>query len=192
MGKTSIALTTLALALLAAAPAQAAKVVHTRGGDEFTPNAFIGSTHRFAPGTIYVKPGQRVTWIDSDINRDRHTMTAVTKAHWPRTRTAIFSCPFCPLADGHFENPSDPNGSNILALKLNTGPAGYQTEGDSLLLQNRHSISALIKAPAGRTVYYFCRVHPWMSAKIVVNRTGTAPRKTTAAAALAGLAARPN
>jgi plastocyanin len=191
MGKTSIALTILALALLAAAPAQAAKVVHTRGGDEVKPNEFIGSTHRFAPGTLYVKPGQRVTWIDGDINGDRHTITAVTKAHWPRTRTAINTCPFCFLADGHFENPADPNGSNILALKLQVGPAGYQTEGDSLLLQNRHRISALIKAPVGRTVYYFCRVHPWMSGKIVVNRTGTAPKRTTTAA-LAGLAARPH
>jgi len=192
MGKTSIALTILALALLAAAPAQAAKVVHTRGGDEVKPNEFIGSTHRFAPGTLYVKPGQRVTWIDGDINADRHTITAVTKAHWPRTRAAILTCPFCFLADGHFSNPDDPN-SAIVALKLQVGPAGYQREGDSLLLQNRHRISALIKAPAGRTVFYFCRVHPWMSGKIVVNRTGTAPRRTTTTtAALAGMAVRPH
>lgn len=186
MGKTRIALATVAVALLAAAPAQAAKVVHTRGGDEFHPNEFIGSTHRFVPGTLYVKPGQRVTWIDGDINRDRHTITAVKGTHVPRTRQAVALCPFCFLANGHFTNPDDPN-SAIAALKLQVGPAGYQTEGDSLLLQNRHSISALVKAPAGRTVYYFCRVHPWMSGKIVVNRTGTAPKRTTAA-----FAARPN
>jgi plastocyanin len=187
MGKTSIALTTLALALLAAAPAQAAKVVHTRGGDEFKVNAFLGSTHRFAPGTIYVKPGERVTWIDGDINGDRHTITSVKKSHVPRTRAAVFACPFCFLANGHFSNPDDPN-SALLALKLQVGPTGFQTEGDSLLLQNRHRISALVKAPAGRTVFYFCRVHPWMSGKIVVNRTGTAPKRATSAA----LAARPH
>ena len=186
MGKTSIALVTLAVALLAAAPAQAAKVVHTRGGDVFHPNEVFGVNHRFAPGILYVKPGQTVTWIDGDINSDRHTITSVTKAHVPRTRAAVNLCPFCFLANGHFSNPDDPN-SAIVALKLQVGRSGYQTEGDSLLLQNRHRISAQIKAPAGRTVYYFCRVHPWMSGKIVVNRTGTAPRRTTAA-----LAARPH
>jgi len=104
-----------------------------------------------------VKPGQTVTWIDGDINSDRHTITSVTKAHVPRTRQAVNLCPFCFLANGHFSNPDDPN-SAIVALKLQVGRSGYQTEGDSLLLQNRHRISAQIKAPAGRTVYYFCRV----------------------------------
>jgi len=41
--------------------------------------------------------------------------------------------------------------------------------GDSLLMLPGHSISSVITAPPGTTLYYLCAIHPWMDGSITVR-----------------------
>ena len=164
-----------ATASLAAAPAEAAKTVTTRGGDEFKPNEYVRSSHRFAPGRIVVRPNERVTWVDRDFTRDPHTITVLTRRNVPNTLGELFNCQACALAFAHLENPNDPN-SPLARERVNVGKAGMNTQGDSLYMRNRGRVSARITAGVGRTLHYLCGIHPWMQGTIRVTRTGTRPQ----------------
>ena len=118
---------------LAAGPgagsAHAAKTVLTRGGDEFAPNEYVRSSLRFAPGTITVRPGERVTWVDRDQSQDPHTVTIVNARNVPNTIEEVFECEICRLADAHLEDPNDPS-AGIATFRVNAGPPGLNTQGD--------------------------------------------------------------
>ena len=160
------------VAAVGAGSAHAAKTVLTRGGDEFAPNEFVRSSLRFAPGTITVRPGERVTWVDGDQSRDPHTVTVVNARNVPDTIEEVFECQVCGLAGAHLEDPNDPS-SGIATFRLNAGPPGFNTEGDSILFMDGQRISARINTTAGRTLRYICAIHPWMQGAIRVTRAGT-------------------
>ena len=157
---------------LGAGSAQAAETVLTRGGDEFAPNEYVRSSLRFAPGTITVSPGERVTWIDRDRSQDPHTVTIVNLRNMPNTIEEVFECEICALAGAHLEDPNDPS-AGIATCRVNVGPPGLNTQGDSLLFLNGQRISGRVNASAGRTLHYFCAIHAWMQGAIRVTRTAS-------------------
>jgi plastocyanin len=172
-----IVLVAAALAVgLAAAPAYAGKTVKTSGGDSVVINESLSSTLRFNPGVLYVRRGERVTWDDSDKTGDPHSITVARKKKLPVTIDEVFSCPICSLINAHFNDPNDPD-SGIATLKVNRGPAGMQSEGDSLILLPGEKIGMRVKAKLGRRIHYFCAIHPWMQGTIRVTRSGKAPRQ---------------
>ena len=152
--------------------AQAAKTVFTRGGDEFAPNEYVRSSLRFAPGTITVRPGERVTWVDRDQSQDPHTVTVVNARNMPNTIEEVFECEICALANAHLEDPNDPS-AGFATFRVNVGPPGLNTQGDSLLFLNGQRISARVNTRAGRTLHYLCAIHPWMQGSIRVTRAGS-------------------
>ncbi len=170
------ALAALAVAALAlaASPAGAANIVQTRGGLELDVNEALKQTHRFAPGTIYVKPGGIVRWADADATVEPHTMMAVRKADLPTTIDEIFACPICEGWKQHLNDPNDDN-SGIGKTKVRVGPDGFQAPGDSIFLFDRGRDGAYIRAAAGKTIHYMCAFHPWMQGTIRVTRTGRPP-----------------
>ena len=157
---------------LGSGSAHAAKTVLTRGGDEFAANQYIRSSLRFAPGTITVRPGERVTWVDRDQSQDPHTVTIVNARNVPDTIEEVFECRICALSGAHLEDPNDPS-AGIATFRVNVGPPGLNRQGDSLLFLNGQRISARVNTTAGRTLRYICAIHPWMQGAIRVTRTGS-------------------
>ena len=142
-----------------AAPAQSAKVVKTRGGISFQPNAFFGQNNKFMPGHLYVKPGGYVRWEDYDRTIEPHTIMVVTNAERPKT--------ICDRWTQHLEDPNNPS-SPVARLKVNVGKSGFQVSGDSLYLANQARIAARVNAPVGKEIRYICALHPGMKGTVVV------------------------
>ncbi len=160
---------------LAAAPAYAGKTVKTRGGDAFSPNEYLSSTLHFDAGVIFVRSGERVTWVDADKSGDPHSITMVMEKNVPNTVNEIFACPICSLINNHLEDPNDPD-SGLARRRVDFGPAGMQSQGDSLILLPGKRIGARVNAKVGRRLHYLCAIHPWMQGTIRVTKTGKAPR----------------
>jgi plastocyanin len=146
-------------------------IVHTPEQLLFVPNALSGTTMRFSPETIEVRSGGSVTFVDSQ--RDEpHTITVVRRSELPRTAAETENCKVCRLALGHLKDPRHPETSPIKTYVLDTGKAGFDERGDSLLItpggpHKRGSVT--VTAPAGTTLYYLCAIHPWMQGSIVVT-----------------------
>jgi plastocyanin len=167
------ALTTIGLVLavtvpLAAtgAPGAGGVLVVTKGTELFDINGGVTATFRFAPEVLSVPSGTTVTWKHTDTSSDPHSITIVTdKRQLPRNFEGA-NCKACQAAQqGHF-----PNGKRPVAV-LNKGAPGLDAQGDSLLIRPKRgaSVSAVISAPAGTTLYYVCIIHPWMQATIKVT-----------------------
>jgi plastocyanin len=176
---------TLAVAAVGVGSAAAA-VVRTAGGPDMEPNGFITDTVHFAPGAITVRPNELVTWRDRDRSPEPHTVTVVNRREQPRNIGQVFQCfggggP-CALANAHLADPNNPE-SDVARTRVEVGTAGMNTRGDSLYLAPGRSISARVTATLGRTLYYFCAIHPWMQGSI---RVTAASGRGGAGAALAG------
>jgi plastocyanin len=147
------------------APRTSGVSVITKGTEIFDINGAAVATFRFAPEVISVPSGTTVTWKHLDTGSDPHTVTIVTdKRHLPHNFEAA-NCKACQLANnGHF-----PNGKPPVAV-LNKGAPGLDEEGDSLLIRPKRgaAVSVKISAPAGKTLYYVCIIHPWMQGTIKV------------------------
>jgi hypothetical protein len=99
----------------------------------------------------------------------------VRKRELPRTAKAVEACfeggP-CTLAPGHLKDPDNPE-AGIKTKRINAGKPGLSRRGDSLYLEPKATISAKVTAPAGRSLYYLCAIHPWMQGVLRV-KIGTA------------------
>lgn len=135
------------------------------GDEAFIPDRLIRSDFHFSPGPISVDSGSSVTWNNG--TDDEHTITLVEETQVPEDFDAVFECRdpggVCRAAlDAHFA--TDPPTEVIEA-----GAAGLDTSGDSLLVDEGGSVTAVISAPAGTDLYYICSVHPWMQGEIEVE-----------------------
>jgi plastocyanin len=169
MRKLAILLGALALTMLNGVSVGASPTtVAARGGEKFVPNALIQSTFRFSPGSIGVASGQTVTWTDEDMATDEpHTITVVAQSDVPTDVESVFECQAdgnpCALAlAGHL-------GAGTPVPVINVGATGLDAPGDSLLLFPGGSVSAVVSAPTGSTLYYLCALHPWMQGTISVG-----------------------
>ncbi len=124
---------------------------------------------------IYVRPNERVTWVDADKSGDPHSITTVMEKNVPDTVDEIFACPICSLINNHLVDPNDPD-SGLGTLRVNKGPAGMQSQGDSLILLPGEKIGVRVKAKVGRRIHYICAIHPWMQGTIRVTSDGRAPQ----------------
>ena len=146
-------------------------IVHTPEQLLFVPNALSGTTMRFSPGTISVRSGGTVTFVNSQ--RDEpHTVTIVDRSDLPRSAAQVENCKACRLALGHLKDPRHPETSPLKTYVLDKGRTGFDARGDSVFLApagpHKHA-TVHISAPAGTTLYYLCAVHPWMQGSIVVT-----------------------
>ena len=142
------------------------KTVRTTGDEKFVPNAMIQATLRFTPGTIRVNSGDVVTWQHDDQTVEPHTVTIVAEGDLPTTVDEVFGCEPCSNAlAAHFAAP--PPAPPVFVV--NVGAAGLDAAGDSLLLFDDQSVSAVVTAPSGSTLFYLCAIHPWMQGEIDVR-----------------------
>jgi len=157
-------------ASLAVAAGKGGPIVRTPEVNLFVPNALVGSTMHFEPGTVSVPSGGTVTFFNSEKD-EPHTVTVVKRSELPRTSRQVDNCKACNLALGHLKNPKDPEHSPIKTFVLDRGQKGFDTRGDSVFLApaGPHKKGVVtVSAPAGTTLYFVCAVHPWMQGSIVV------------------------
>jgi plastocyanin len=172
----------LALVALAGAVAAAAAsggssapskgpIVRTPETILFVPNALSGTTMRFSPGTVSVRSGGTVTFVDSESD-EPHTVTLINRSEEPRNAKQVNNCKACRLALGHLKNPRNPESSPIKTYVLDKGKAGFDERGDSVFLApagpHKHA-TVTVSASPGTTLYYVCAIHPWMQGSIIVT-----------------------
>ena len=140
-------------------------VVVTKGKEIFDINGGAVATFRFEPEVITVPSGSTVTWRHDDSGSDPHSITIITnKRELPHDFEGE-NCKACQAAQkGHF------SGKRPVPV-LNAGAPGLDREGDSLLMRPKRgaTVSTVISAPSGSTLYYVCIIHPWMQAMIKVT-----------------------
>jgi plastocyanin len=149
-----------------AAPAQQRANIDTIGRNGMRPNEIIFSTLRFQPGRVSVQSGGRVRLTHADQTTEPHTLSIVRRAELPRNSDEVFNCPVCgQIAGQHFggEQP------RLVVEDDQNAERGLDGRGDSMLVFDNQSLSRRVSAPAGRTLYFLCAIHPWMQGQINVR-----------------------
>jgi plastocyanin len=136
-------------------------VVRTQGDESFQANALIMSTLKFAPGNATTSTGSSMTWTHADQTEEPHTVSIVEASDLPDEIEEALECEVC----GEIFAAHEAAGGPV----VDVGAAGLDQPGDSLFFQAGESISAVISAPAGTTLYYLCAIHPWMQGSITVG-----------------------
>jgi plastocyanin len=183
-----VAAATAILAVAIAVPAFAATVPNhvrqtTVGGERFVPNRLIADTMHFKVGTVHIKSGGTLTFVDK--TKNAHTFSIVKKRQVPRTAKAVDNCfgpgPCDEIAIAHGAvNPDTGEEQEPTTPLVNVGKAGFNQPGDSIVLPpaggpaaaRAHASRTNVKitASAGKTLYFICAIHPWMQGKVVVGR----------------------
>jgi plastocyanin len=168
------ALTLAAMAGPASAAVAPAATVETRGGEILQPGQFIKINFRFVPRNITVHSGDVVRWVDRDRDADEpHTVTIARKADLPQTIAQLEACYEPGALCAETIEAHDPNSDFMppFNIRVNRGGPGLDARGDSLLFGGPfdQAIRGRVTAPAGRTLYYLCVVHPWMQGSITVQ-----------------------
>ena len=138
-------------------------VVKIVGDEKFIANKLFSSTFRYAPGSIRVKSGSPVSWVNE--TDAPHTVTVVADA--PDDFAELFFCREpggeCRAAlDAHFATGPP-------TFVVNVGEPGLDAPGDSLLiLEPGGSVTEVVSAPAGAVLEYLCAIHPWKQGSITV------------------------
>jgi hypothetical protein len=116
------------------------------------------------------RPGRSGERADPDlVDEDRateepHTVTLIDETDLPTDVEEVFGC----------QAPGEPCGEALAAHfgggpMIDVGTPGLDAPGDSLLFFADGSISGMISAPAGSTLFYLCAIHPWMHGSIIVR-----------------------
>jgi hypothetical protein len=142
------------------------------GGNEFIPNELVGNTFRFDPGEITAVSGATIMFIDSGNPAEPHTISVADLADLPDTFAESNACQgpggFCRLTGQRHFSTQPP--TRVLEDDADA-EFGLDGKGDSLLMRPGGSISRVVTAPEGSTLYYLCVFHPWMQGRIdVVSR----------------------
>jgi plastocyanin len=168
------ALIVAAMAGPASAGTAPAATVEVRGGDILQPGQFIKNNFRFVPRNITVNSGDVVRWVDRDRSADApHTVTIARRSDLPQTIAQLDAC-FAPggfcieTIEAHDPGLDEQPPFNF---RVNRGGPGLDRRGDSLLFGGPfdQAIRGRVTAPAGRTLYYLCVIHPWMQGSITVQ-----------------------
>jgi plastocyanin len=159
------------------------------GDEHFVPNAMIMATFKFAPGPLSAASGGSATWDNTGNGAsadEPHTITIVNKDQVPATIGDVFNCgapgTTCAAAlAAHFPAPNPdgtcpagtiqgpPGAPPCIRQVVNVGAAGLNTPGDSILVFPHGTVTAMISAAPGTTLYYVCSIHAWMQGTITVH-----------------------
>jgi plastocyanin len=144
------------------------------GSFEVRINQSLDVTFRFAPGSVSVKSGSQIRFVNRSGFDEVHTLTIAKRRELPRTIDEIFNCggpgTACEPAQGHVDENFEPIPGNEV---LKDGRPGLNRVGDSLFVGARGSegarLIARVRAPAGTNLFFLCAVHPWMQGVIRVR-----------------------
>ncbi len=174
----SVAILGCVVAAASGASSPQGAVIKTKSSESYRPNKAnppnlvdvlaLG----WAPGTITVHSGEKLTVSNTDSLGDPHVLVIALKKDLPKAPLANpFANPAIKLAAPKILKSLKHPEAGFKAYKANFGPAGLNQEGDAIVIAPggpHKSTSWFVSAKAGTTLYYFCAIHPWMQGKIKV------------------------
>lgn len=155
--------------LNAQAPGPSNRTVRTLGGLSYKTNSRIQANLRFLPGDIKIRSGGTLTLKHQDDTEDPHTLSIVNADEVPASLDETFGC----------GGPGTVCDAVFQMLPADAPPAPF-TEGsgtapgidghlDTLWINPGDSVSEVVSAPTGTTLYYICAIHAWMQGRIIVQ-----------------------
>jgi hypothetical protein len=132
-------------------------------------NRYIQQGLRFSKDVVTIGSGGTVT-VASKTPDEPHTLSIVTESQLPKTKSKIDNCfpnGICgkvgkahkfPAGDGPAKKPL-----------VDVGAKGFDTAGDSIVINPGKTVKFKVTAPAGTRLAFFCAFHPWMQAHFAVK-----------------------
>jgi plastocyanin len=141
-------------------------------------NRYIQVGTRWQKDVYDVKSGGTITVVNLAASDGPHTFSVVRKSDLPRTAKQINNCKICgTIAQEHgidlqSQGPPTPkflfveNGTGT-----NTAP-NVDRPGDSAFIapSQKAKVTLKVTAKPGTTLYFVCIIHPWMQAKLIVQK----------------------
>ena len=177
MGLAAVAVGLAGTAVANGSSAPTRVTIRTPESTAYKINRYVQENLRWNRDVYVIRSGG--TLALRNLQRDEpHTFSVVKQAQLPRTKRQIERCnteppalpknPTCralflahaPDAQGNPKNPV-----------VNTGKVGIDRPGDSVFMPPKGAPQPTIKVTAkkGKTLRFFCLVHPWMQAALQVR-----------------------
>jgi plastocyanin len=158
----AVAVTAVALGASAGSTAK----LTAAAGSKFVINKYAQDTAHFSPGAVTIKSGGTLS-VKAQAGPP-HSFSIVKESELPKTTKQIEQCKICEtLAKAHGADPnSDAPPSKLV---VDVGATGIDQPGDSVFLPPGQTTKLKITAKKGKTLYFFCAVHPWMQGKLQVK-----------------------
>lgn len=164
----------------AAAMAAASAPAHTRinavTSVKVKINRYLQDGTRWQNDVYRVKSGGTITITNLAASDGPHTFTVVRKGQLPKTPRQLNNCTICfRVAQELGANPGSNTPPKFVFAKngkgTNTAP-DITGPGDTAFVapKQRAHVSLKVTAKPGTTLYFLCVVHPWMQAKLVVQK----------------------
>jgi plastocyanin len=144
-----------------------------RDGQTYKPGFYARFNLRFTPFKQTVRTGTTVTVTRKDLSSgEPHSISFVKKSQLPKTNRAIDKCskPAGICLKVAIAHQFDPQTGNVAKPIVDVNKPGVDGPGDSYYIDPKTpTLSFKITAKKGKTLYYFCAVHPWMQGSIKVR-----------------------
>lgn len=139
-------------------------------------NRYIQDGTRWQKDVYDVKSGGTITIVNLAASDGPHTFSVVKKSQLPTTVNQINNCKIClTIAKEHGANPGSQAPPQFRYVENGTGtntPPNVDRPGDSAFIApvQKASVTLKVTAKPGTTLYFMCAVHPWMQAKLIVQK----------------------
>ena len=139
-------------------------------------NRYIQDGTRWQKDVYDVRSGGTITIVNLAASDGPHTFSVVRKSDLPRTVNQINNCTICQtIAREHGANPNSNTPPKFLFVENGTGTntaPNVDRPGDSAFVAPTQNAKVTLKVTAkpGTTLYFMCAVHPWMQAKLIVQK----------------------
>ena len=139
-------------------------------------NRYVQDGTRWQKDVYDVSSGGTITIVNLAASDGPHTFSVVSKVDLPRTVSQINNCKIClTLAKEHGANPGSNAPPKFAYVENGTGtntPPNVDRPGDSAFIPPKQKAKVTLKVTAkpGTTLYFMCAVHPWMQAKLIVQK----------------------
>ncbi len=150
-------------------------VVKQKHPFKFKANRYVQDGLRFNKDTYEVNSGGTLRVVNNKATEGPHTVSIVKKKDLPTNIGEVFNCKACNgLFKAHGADPNDEGPPKFPFVENGKGqadPSNFNRPGDSGVTGPRkgNSFEVPVTAPAGKTLYFLCAVHPWMQAKLRVE-----------------------
>jgi len=139
-------------------------------------NRYVQDGTRWQNDVYDVKSGGTITVVNLAASDGAHTFSVVKKGDLPQTTQQIVNCRIClTIAKEHGATPESNTPPKFLFVNNGTGtntPPNVDQPGDSAFIapKQRAKVTLKVTAKPGTTLYFLCAIHPWMQAKLVVQK----------------------
>jgi hypothetical protein len=139
-------------------------------------NRWIQDGTRWQKDVYDVKSGGTITIVNLASSDGPHTFSVVKKSDLPKTAKQISNCKICQtIAAEHGADPNSQAPPKFFFVENGVGsttPPSVDRPGDSAFIAptQKAKVTLTVTAKAGTTLYFMCAVHPWMQAKLIVQK----------------------